>query len=231
MNVPETALRHQQLTARAVQLRHRQERDRAELENQAEVDDLRQQVARAEARLATLNAGLHDWELEVGLHRARMQSRQRDLMSGRLRNSAELMKLDHEVQGLKLKLSQEEDRELELMEEQEAAQATLSRVSAELAAAEQRTNAARPGLEARVRSAGVELAQVEAERESLWSALPPEWRAVYSRVESRLADPVSQVEHAQCQSCRVGLTSSGIQVLRKGQLLLCDNCGRLLVMV
>jgi len=231
VNAPETALRHQQLTARAVQLRHRHERDRAGLESQAEVDDLRQQVASAEERLAVLNSGLHDWEREVGLHRARMQSRQRDLMSGRLKNSAELIKLDHEVQGLKLKLSQEEDRELELMEEQEAAQATLRRLGAELLAAAQRVDAARPALQARVRSAEAELAQVEAERDSLWSALPPEWQAVYSRVESRLADPVAQVEHAQCQSCRVGLTSSGLQVLRRGQVLLCDNCGRLLVMV
>lgn len=231
MNAPEIALRHQQLAARAAQLQHGQERARTELASHAEVEGLRGQRAAAETRLAAIDSSLRGWAREVEAHRARVQTRQRDLMSGRLKNSSELMRLDHEVQALKAKLREEEDRELELMEKQEEAQKELERLGAELGAAEQRAEVARPVLEERLRGADVELAEVEAELGSVWSALPSDWQAAYHRVQSRLADPVAQVDHAQCQRCRVGVTSNGMQVLRKGSVVLCDNCGRLLVMV
>jgi predicted CXXCH cytochrome family protein len=37
------------------------------------------------------------------------------------------------------------------------------------------------------------------------------------------------VLHNQCQTCHVTVTSNGMQVLRRGGLVLCDNCGRILV--
>jgi predicted nucleic acid-binding Zn-ribbon protein len=33
----------------------------------------------------------------------------------------------------------------------------------------------------------------------------------------------------QCQGCRVTVTSSGMQALRRGGLVYCENCGRILV--
>jgi predicted nucleic acid-binding Zn-ribbon protein len=72
------------------------------------------------------------------------------------------------------------------------------------------------------------LAAVEAERAETWEAIPAEFRAAYSRI--RLADPVAEVVNNQCQGCRVTVTSSGMQQLRRHVLVMCEHCGRILVM-
>ena len=44
----------------------------------------------------------------------------------------------------------------------------------------------------------------------------------------RMKPGVAQVINNQCQACRVTVTSSGMQMLRKGdELVHCENCGRI----
>jgi predicted nucleic acid-binding Zn-ribbon protein len=54
---------------------------------------------------------------------------------------------------------------------------------------------------------------------------------VYRRLGRRLGDPVAEAASGQCQACRVGVTSSGMQGLRRAALVQCENCGRILVVV
>ena len=86
-----------------------------------------------------------------------------------------------------------------------------------------------PELRDRIARQESELAAVEAEAADTWERLPTDWQAAYRRVESRMANPVAEVLHNQCQTCHVAVTSNGMQVLRRGGLVLCDNCGRILV--
>ena len=55
-------------------------------------------------------------------------------------------------------------------------------------------------------------------------------RTAYTRM--CIVPPVAQVVGNQCQACRVTVTSSGMQLLRKGSddLVHCENCGRILVL-
>ena len=57
------------------------------------------------------------------------------------------------------------------------------------------------------------------------------WKVRHADLEPlhRQADPVAQVVGGQCQACRVQVTSSGMQTLRRAGLVHCDNCGRILV--
>ena len=53
-------------------------------------------------------------------------------------------------------------------------------------------------------------------------------QTVFSRVRIRPA--VALVRDNQCSACHVTVTSSGMQILRKGDALVqCENCGRILV--
>src|SRR5438067_1518554 len=53
-------------------------------------------------------------------------------------------------------------------------------------------------------------------------------QAPYSRIRVRPA--VARVSGTQCSACRVTVTSSGMQILRKGDALVnCEHCGRILV--
>ncbi|HEY4027848.1 MAG TPA: hypothetical protein VGO86_15580 [Candidatus Dormibacteraeota bacterium] len=74
-----------------------------------------------------------------------------------------------------------------------------------------------------------ELRDVEADRDATWEQLPPQWQEAYRRLRSRHADPIAQAAGGQCQTCRVAVTSSGMQALRRAALVPCENCGRLLV--
>lgn len=229
MNVPELALHHQRLDQRAAALRAQIERLRTLLASDPESERLAREVAGAEAGRRDLDLQVREREREAESQRARLRGRERELMSGRIRNPTELLKLNEEVDHLKAAVRAQEDGELELMERQEAVEADLARLGRELAAARERTAAATPGLTERLARQERELTEVEAERDATWEQIPPDWQAAYRRVRSRQADPVAEVVHGQCGACRVALTSSGMQAVRRAALLQCDNCGRILV--
>lgn len=229
MNVPELALHHQRLDQRAGSLRSQIARVQVALAADPEAERLEREVAAAQAERREVELRVREREREAAAQRTRLRGRERELMSGRIRNPTELMKLNQEVEHLRAAVSQEEDAELELMERQEQLDADVARLEAELAAARERTAAATPGLRSRLEGLERDLGEVESERDATWDRLPPQWQEAYRRVRSRQADPVAEVAGGQCQACRVAVTSSGMQTLRRAGLLQCDNCGRILV--
>jgi predicted nucleic acid-binding Zn-ribbon protein len=229
MNVPELALHHQRLDQRAAALRGQIERLRTLLASDPEAERLEREVAAANAERRELDLGVREREREAEAQRTRLRGRERELMSGRIRNPTELTKLNQEVDHLKAALRVHEDGELELMERQEALESDLGRLDRELNAARERTAAAMPALTERLEGLERELAEAEAERDATWERVPPDWQTAYRRVRSRQPDPVAAVVSGQCGACRVALTSSGMQAVRRAALLQCDNCGRILV--
>jgi predicted nucleic acid-binding Zn-ribbon protein len=231
MNVPELALHHQRLDQRAGHLRAQIARVEAELAGDPEAERLEREHTSAAAALRAVELRLRDRERDAAARRSRITARERELMSGRIRNPTELMKLSAEVEHLKGALSEEEEAEQVLMEEQEGRDAELARLGRDLAAARERSAAAAPGLRERLEGLRIELEGIEAERAATWELVPADWQEAYRRLQRRVADPVAEAAHGQCQACRVGVTSSGMQLLRRGALVHCENCDRLLVVV
>jgi uncharacterized protein len=229
MNVPELALHHQRLDQRAAGLHAQIARLRTVLASDPESERLEREVAEAEHGRRDLDLRVREREREAESQRTRLRGRERDLMSGRIRNPTELMKLNQEVDHLKAAVRAQEDGELELMERQEALEADLARLGRDLTAARERTAAAEPELRERLERMVRDLGEVEAERDATWERLPADWQTAYRRVRSRQQDPIAEVVNGQCGACRVALTSSGMQVVRRAGLLQCDNCGRILV--
>jgi predicted nucleic acid-binding Zn-ribbon protein len=140
------------------------------------------------------------------------------------------MQMSDEVAHMKARFAEEEDAELHLMEEGESADEAVRSAAANLADAKARSAAEEPALKEELEAARAELAEVEAERDQLWSEVPPAAQAAYTR--TRAQPPVARVVGNQCTACRVMVTSSGMQILRKGldDLVHCENCGRILVL-
>jgi len=229
MNVPELALHHMRLDQRAASLRAQAERVRATLAADPESERLEREAAAAESARRDVDLALRQRERDAEAQRTRLRGRERELMSGRIRNPTELMKLNEEVDHLKAALRKQEDEELALMERQEALEADRARLGRELASARERFATAAPGLHERLERLERELGEVESERDATWEQVPPAWQEAYRRVRSRQPDPVAEVAGGQCQACRVQVTSSGMQALRRAGLVQCDNCGRILV--
>lgn len=232
MRADELLLHHQRqeervrtLTAELHDIERRQASDE-------EVDRCEQEVAAAKERMQEANLRLRDMDRVVEGHRERARSREAELMSGRIRNPTELMQMSQEVEHAKAMVRDEEDRELDLMTEAEAAEKALAAALAALEQAQQSWQAIQPDLERRVEAAHAELATAEGERDRSWEEVPASYRAAYERLAPRLGNPVAEVAGGQCGACRVGLTASELQQVRRAeQLLNCQNCGRILVAV
>ena len=193
-------------------------------------------VAHAEETLATVKSNQQSIQLRLResdrdreAHRTRLRSREKDLMSGRIRSPSELIQLNQEVDHLKASFAEKEEAQLSLMEEGELADQAVLEASEHLMDARARSAGDEPGLRRDVESWQAELATVRSDAEGVWAQLSPASQRVYLGV--RVHPPVAGVDRNQCQACHVTVTSSGMQVLRKGdEIVRCENCGRILVM-
>ena len=222
-------LAYQRLVEKERELRDDIERVESVLTANPDVVSAEEALTAARADQQAIQLRLRESDRERETHRSRLRSREKELMSGRIRNPTELMQMNEEVQHMKASFAEEEEAELHLMEEAELAEATVREASDRADEARTRSAADEPSLRRELEASQGELASVKADSEALWAQLGTAAQNAYLRV--RAHPPVAEVDHNQCMSCRVTVTSSGMQVLRKGdEIVHCDNCGRILVM-
>lgn len=230
MNPAQLLLRYQAQVERERALREVIERLDSRLESDPEVVSLEEALQEARSAQEAVAARLRESDHAREDHRSRLRSREKELMSGRIRNPTELMQMSDEVAHMKARFAEEEDAELHLMEDAETADESVRVASANLEEARSRSRAEEPDLKEELEAARAELVEVEAERDSIWAEVPRAAQSAYTR--TRPQPPVARVLNNQCTACRVTVTSSGMQVLRKGleDLVHCENCGRILVL-
>ncbi len=221
-------LQYQRLVDRERVLGDNIERLESLLEANPEVVRLEEKVEAARAAQETASGRLHESDRAREDHRTKLRSRERELMSGRIRNPTELMQMSEEVQHMKARFADEEEAELRLMEDAEIADDSMREATAELDAARVQAAAEAPGLESDLSGFRSELAEVEAEKEQVWAEVPAAARIAFTR--QRVNPAVAVVLNNQCTACRVTVTSRGMQMLRQGdEIVHCENCGRILV--
>lgn len=228
MNAGETLLHHARVDARVRTLAGELQRLETALAGDPRLEAARDHLAAARAAQQESALRVRDREREVEQHRSRLRDRDRELMSGRIHNPTELTKLSAEVDHLRERLGTEEDAELELMEELERRDDALKAAEHEMARVQEEFDAAVPQLRSQLEAVRQQLVEAEAERAAAWAAVPAEYQAAAARV--RAQPPVAETSGGQCRACHVSLTSGAVQRLRRGELVTCDNCGRVLVM-
>jgi predicted nucleic acid-binding Zn-ribbon protein len=230
MNPAQLLLRYQAQVERERALREVISRLESRLAADPEVVSLEEALQEVRSAQDAVASRLRESDHAREDHRSRLRTREKELMSGRIRNPTELMQMSDEVAHMKARFAEEEEAELHLMEDAEAADDAVRDATATLEEARARSLAEEPDLRAELDGARSELADVEAERDSIWAEVPSAAQAAYSR--TRPQPPVARVLNNQCTACRVTVTSSGMQVLRKGldELVHCENCGRILVL-
>lgn len=228
MTTAQLLLRYQALVDRERELRESIATTEARLESDPEVVDREEALAAAQQVLDGFTGRLSESDRAREDHRSRLRSRERELMSGRIRNPTELLQMSDEVAHMKARFAEEEEAELRLMEEADAADESVRNAKRDLEEARRRSADEEPTLRAQLQEWRQELGEVEGEKDAVWSQVPPGAQSAFSRVRVRPA--VAEVVNNQCSACHVAVTTSGMQVLRKGEAILqCDNCGRILV--
>jgi len=221
-------LAYQRLVERERELRDEIERLETLLAQNPDVAAAQQALTEAKEHQQGLELKLRESDRERETHRGRLRMRERDLMSGRIRNPTELVQLSQEVEHMRASFAEEEAAELQLMEKGEAAEEAVREASASLDDARTRFAGDEPGLRREVESLSAELDTVKADSAATWSQIPPAWQRAF--LGMRVHPAVAEVDRNQCLVCHVTVTSSGMQALRKGEeVVQCENCGRILV--
>jgi predicted nucleic acid-binding Zn-ribbon protein len=223
-------LEYQRLVERERVLRDDIERVESRLQSDPEVVSREEALEAARASQQAVAARLRASDHEREDHRSRLRTREKELMSGRIRNPTELMQMSQEVQHMKTRFAEEEDAQLHLMEDAEAADDAVREATAALEEARKISAAEEPAMKEELEGWHSELAEVMAEKDHIWTQVPPEAQSAYSR--TRVQPPVTRVINNQCATCHVTVTTSGMQLLRRGSddLVRCENCGRILVL-
>ena len=229
MRPAEVLLRQQKLAERARQLGAEIGRLEGLLSSNPEAESLGAEIALAAAAQEEVQVKLRAAEAEAQDRRSKMRARERELMSGRIRNPSELISMSEEVKHMKERLREQEEAELGLMEQVDESDQQIRQLAAELEQVRATAADLAPEQSERLGSARQELAETELERDQLWAKLPASYQAAVSRI--RVLPAASEVVGGQCAKCRVGVTSSAMQTLRRSEdVVICDNCGRVLVM-
>jgi hypothetical protein len=228
MKPAQLLLAYKQLVERERELRDEIERLESLLASDPNVAHAEEALAGAREAQQALTLRLRESDRERETHRTKLRSREKELMSGKIRSPSELMQLSDEVQHLKVSFADEEDAQLRLMEEGELADQAVVEASERLQEARTRSAGDEPALRENLESLRAELATVKSDSEGMWAQVPPAAQNAYLRV--RVHPPVAEVARNQCLVCHVTVTSSGMQALRKGdEIVYCENCGRILV--
>ena len=220
---------------RLAQIAHRQ---RA-LPEHAEIEQLESRRSAVDAELVVartlttdLSRELAKAENDVDQVRQRSIRNQARLDAGQ-GNAKDLQGLQHELESLANRQSVLEDVELEIMERQEAATATLATAAAEHAQLEQQLAEAR---ERRDKQLSVLIAEADVEQRDRVNAaagVPAALITLYEKIREQ-SDGVgaARLYQRRCEGCRLSVPPNDLNRFRgapQDEVIRCEECRRILV--
>ena len=200
-----------------------------------ERQNLRAKAAAAQADLE--NARLRVMHIESARKELELEVEAKKQMIARYANqqfqtrkNEEYRALAHEIETCTGDIFKIEDKEIELMEQAEAAQKEVLRSAQAAKDARQLLDEQEARLGAREQDLQKGLTELEANREALASAVDPGARARYERlVRSKGENVVVGVEHGVCGGCHMKLPPQLLVTCQgEKELVGCSNCGRIL---
>ncbi len=201
----------------------------ASLRGDPELDRLRAAEAAAHEEHRTLGAGARLAELEAASLQARIRELDRRLYGGTVRNPAELMEMQRELEMMRAKLSTAEDDALERMEEVDVSLASLQSASASAAARESQRSSSIEPLRARLASLTAEREVLNAEREAVRADTDPADLSLYARIAAHRRPAVTGLAGEFCAGCHMPVSNEERRAVRTGTgLTQCANCDRIL---
>jgi hypothetical protein len=219
----------QQIDDRIATLTHDIDAVEASLRGDSELDRLRATEVAAHEEQRTLGASAKLAELEAASLQARIRELDRRLYGGTVRNPAELIEMQRELEAMRSKLSTAEDDALERMEQADVALASLQSASAGVAAREAQRNSSMEPMRARLVALRAERDVLESEREALRTDMDPGDLSLYARIAAHRRPAVTGLAGEFCAGCHMPVSNEERRAVRTGTgLTQCANCDRIL---
>jgi len=196
-------------------------------ENQAVVE-AHARLTSEQQRLDELRHRQRSAEWEIDNLVTKITAAEEQLYSGRIKNPKELTNLQHEVDLLKAKRDQLENKALETMDQVELAEANVAATGSEFNKLEAEWHNQQQQLSADIGALKSKLSDLRNKRQ-LWSAeIDPQAVGIYDKLRKQKGQAVAKVEQGICRGCRISLPFSELQQARSGHLVQCSSCGRVL---
>jgi len=167
-----------------------------------------------------------EWEIDDLV--AKLAIAQDKLYSGEIRNPKELASLQQEVDTLKARRNQLEDRALAVMEQVELATASVASKSSELKTLEAEWRNQQQQLSTEMEQLKTILSELNHKRQLLLAKIDPEAVELYNELKKQKGTAVAKVEQGICRGCQISLPITELQRARSESLVRCSSCGRIL---
>ncbi len=207
--------------------------ERAELDGLAgEIAESREQFMAAQRELDTLNAEIERVEADVALV-AQRRARDEELLAVSTAPK-EAQALQAELETLARRTSELEDRELALMEQQEAAQAAFSAAEGVLGGVDARRAAIQDAIDTAEAQIDRELDASTRERGGLAAEIQRDLLGIYEELRGRIGIGAARLRGAVSEASNMALTPaelSDFNAAAPDELLFCPGTGAILVRV
>ncbi len=188
----------------------------------------RSKLAVEHQSLEELNRQQRSVEWDIDDLTSKLATMEGELYSGRVRNPKELANLQHEIDLLKARCRQLEDKALEVMDQVELTTINVATQNSELKALEAEWHHQQQQLSANLEQLKTVLSDLENRRQLVVADIDPQTVRVYQELKKQKGTAVARVEQGICRGCRISLPITELQRTRSGSLVRCSSCGRIL---
>jgi predicted nucleic acid-binding Zn-ribbon protein len=167
-----------------------------------------------------------EWELDDIQEKVRQLEKK--LYSGQTKDPKELVNLEKESKSLKSQIRNKEDALLGLMGQVEEAEAESKTAAEEAEQLKRKWEYRQQVFGPRKSEVETILATLREDRSKLGQQIQPEAFNIYERIRLTRGQAIVKVEKGRCLGCNITVSTSEWQKAKAGELIQCNNCGRIL---
>lgn len=202
----------------------------SQLGETAELIEAKEKVAACREKLEEAEHTFRDREADADDLRTKIEPVEAKLYKGTVQNPKELADLQLDLDSLRRRRSDLEDRALEAMDELDTAQKGLAGAEAELAEVEKAFGSDQSELVDRQVELKKQIDELKVRRAEDIEELDTSLLDLYNQLApNKQGRAVAKVERGACGGCRISLPTNILQRARSGaSLVRCSNCERIL---
>lgn len=197
----------------------------------ARLAELRNAKVGAETEVSDLQRAGRKLDNEIDQVRSRA-ARDAERLAAGAGNARDMENLQHEITSLSRRQGVLEEEALELMEQQETADATLATVTADFDRVQAEISAATGQRDEAFTEIDAELGHHRQDRAELVAGLPADLSALYERIRTSGKVAAAKLNGSRCEACRMDIDRvelSAIAAAASDEVMRCPECGAILI--